>query len=196
MRDERSVRRCSDLDGAVIVHALARQALTDRSLASSTFRMRAETASSPSVGMTGRAGLAGGCRPPDSSPNRYPELPYCQHFGLRCQGKLTIVRMTFAEKYCAKTGVHPTDYEATVFRHSLRPVARFLRFSLNLNSNYFAADREFIRGVGRISRLDEFQSEAVDFAHYSERQGFCHRTLKWRVSRESLRRIVRATLKE
>jgi hypothetical protein len=53
MRDERSVRRCSDLDCVVIVHALALQSLTDRSLASSTCRMRAKTASSPSVCMTG-----------------------------------------------------------------------------------------------------------------------------------------------
>lgn len=103
--------------------------------------------------------------------------------------------MTFAEKFCAKHNVHPADFEATVLRRSLRPAARVLRPFLNLNPSYFAADREFVRGVGRISRLDEFQTEAQDFAHHPDGRGFGHRTLGLRVSRERLRRIVRDTLK-
>jgi len=104
--------------------------------------------------------------------------------------------MTFAEKYCAKNGVHPTDYETAVLRQALRPMARILRPFLNLNPNYFAADREFVRGVGRISRLDDFHGESLDFTQNPDGRGFCHRTLGWRVSRERLRRIVRETLKD
>lgn len=104
--------------------------------------------------------------------------------------------MTFAEKYCAKNGVDPADYEAVVLRQALRPTARILRLFLNLNPNYFAADRDFVRGVGRISRLDDFQAESVDFTHHPAGRGFCHRTLGWRVSRERLRRIVRETLRD
>lgn len=104
--------------------------------------------------------------------------------------------MTFAEKYCAKHGVYRADYEAVVLRKALRPTARILRVFLELNPNYFAADRDFVRGVGRISQLDEFYAESLDFAHHPGGRGFCHRTLGWRVSRERLRRIVRETLKD
>jgi hypothetical protein len=103
--------------------------------------------------------------------------------------------MTFAEKYCAKNNLHPSEFEAVVLRRSLRPAARLLRWLLNLNPNYFAADRDFVRGVGRISRFDEFQTEAQDFAHHPDGRGFCHRTLALRVSRERLSRLVRETLK-
>jgi hypothetical protein len=106
------------------------------------------------------------------------------------------MQMTFAEKYCAKNGIHPADYEAAVLRQALRPAARILRPFLNLNPNYFAADREFVRAVGRISRLDDFHAESLDFTDHPDGRGFCHRTLGWRVSRERLRRIVRETLKD
>lgn len=102
--------------------------------------------------------------------------------------------MTFAEKFCFQHGIHPSDYEAVVLRLSLRPVARLLRPILNLNPNYFAADREFVRGVGRLTRLADFQAEAQDFVYHPDVRGFLHRTLALRVSRERLRNLLRETL--
>lgn len=102
--------------------------------------------------------------------------------------------MTFAEKFCTVRNVHPSDYEKVVLRISLHPTARILRPILNLNANYFSADRDFVRCVGRIMRLGDFQSEAYDFAHHPDGRGFLHRTLQLRVSAERLQRLVRETL--
>ena len=102
--------------------------------------------------------------------------------------------MNFAEKFCAERHVPPEDFEATVLRLTLRPTARWLRPLLNLNPNYFGANREFIRGVGRISRLADFESDAQDFAHNPNGRDFLHRQLGLRVSRRRLRNLVRATL--
>ena len=86
------------------------------------------------------------------------------------------------------------EFEETVLRLTLRPIARIFRPALNLNPDYFAADREFIRGVGRISQLKNFESEADDFIHNPVGRDFLHRKLGLRVSRLLLRRLVRDTL--
>lgn len=102
--------------------------------------------------------------------------------------------MTFAEKFCRRHHIHPSDYEAVVLRLSLRPITRLLRPILNLNPSYFAADREFIRGVGRLTRLADFHAEAQDFVQHPDGRGFLHRTLTLRVSRELLHNLLRDTL--
>ncbi len=102
--------------------------------------------------------------------------------------------MTFAEKFCAQHEVHPADFEATVLKLTLRPVAGFLRPLLNLNPDYFAADRQFIRGVGRIARIEEYAGEEEDFIHDPANRHFFHRTLHLRVSRRRLRKLVSSTL--
>lgn len=102
--------------------------------------------------------------------------------------------MNFAEKFCAKRQVDPPDYEATVLRLALHRRARFLRPLLNLHPDYFAADRAFVRGVGRIARVADFESEAQDFSHDPDNRGFFHRTLRLRVSRRRLRNLVRTIL--
>jgi hypothetical protein len=102
--------------------------------------------------------------------------------------------MTFAEKFCRQHRVHPSDYEAVVLWHSLRPFTRLLRPILNLNPNYFAADREFVRGVGRLTRLEDFHTESQDFIHHPDGRSFLHRTLKLRASRERLHNLLRDTL--
>jgi hypothetical protein len=104
--------------------------------------------------------------------------------------------MTFAEKFCAQRKIPPEAFEPTVLRLALRSVARLLAPLLNLNRDYFTADREFIRCVGRISRRQEFEAEALDFALDSNGRDFWHRTLKLRVSRRRLRHLVREVLRE
>jgi len=103
---------------------------------------------------------------------------------------------TFSELFCEKQGVAEKDFERVVLRRTLHRAARILFPLLNLDRTYFTADREFIRCVGRISRLGQFDSEAQDFAMDSNNTGFLRRRLKLRVSRERLARLVRQTLRE
>ncbi len=102
--------------------------------------------------------------------------------------------MTFAEKFCVRNKLPPEAFEATVLRFSLKPHARVVHWVLRLNPNYFAADREFVRSVGRISRFEDFPSEALDFDDHPDGQGFFHRVLGLRVSKKRLRHLVHKTL--
>jgi hypothetical protein len=101
---------------------------------------------------------------------------------------------SFAEKFCAARKVHPAEFEEVVLRLTLRPMARVLRPILNLNRDYFASDRELIRDVGRITRLENFEAEAQDFSQNPYNQGLLHRGLRLRVSRRRLRGLVRETM--
>lgn len=102
--------------------------------------------------------------------------------------------MTFAEKFCAVRRIDPEKYEGAVLRLALRPLARWLLPVLALYPGYFTADLELVRGVGRIHRLRDFESEAADFAHHPENRGFFRRRLLLRVSVQRLHRLVRTTL--
>jgi hypothetical protein len=101
--------------------------------------------------------------------------------------------MTFAEKFCRLRNVQPAEFEKIVLRLSLTPAARFLRPLLSLNRNYFASDRELVRDVGRIKRIEDFAAEAADFSYKPYNRGFLHRTLRLRISRRRLRDLVRQT---
>ena len=102
--------------------------------------------------------------------------------------------MNFAEKFCAQHNLAPEKFESEVFRRALHNRARLLWPLLALIPGYFAADREFVRGVGRISRLREFEGEAIDFNHDPANRGVMRQWLRFRVSTRRLRRLVRATL--
>jgi len=103
---------------------------------------------------------------------------------------------TFAEKFCARHDVAPEKYEEVVLKRSLYPVARLLRPVLALKANYFAADREFIRGVGQLTLSGDFDSEAQDYLDHPTNRGFLRRVLKLRVSGRRLRRMVRDAFSE
>jgi len=98
---------------------------------------------------------------------------------------------TFAEKFCAKHGLPPGKYEKIVLRRSLYPAARLLRPVLVLKADYFVADHEFIRRVGRLTRLGGFEAEVQDFIYDPNNRGFLRRVFKLRVSARRLRRLVR-----
>ncbi|MFZ4779658.1 MAG: hypothetical protein ACOYM3_30220 [Terrimicrobiaceae bacterium] len=102
---------------------------------------------------------------------------------------------SFAEKFCATRKVHPAKFDEVVLRLTLRPMAGLLRPILNLDRDYFASDRELIRDVGRITRLEDFEVAAQDFSHNPYNRGLFHRVLRLRVSRRRLRALVRDTLK-
>jgi hypothetical protein len=103
---------------------------------------------------------------------------------------------TFAEKVCAKHGLCPEKYEKIVLRNSLYPAARLLRPVLVLKANYFAADHEFIRRVGRLTRLGGFEAEVQDFLYDPNNRGFLRRVFKLRASARRLRRMVRELMEQ
>ena len=72
--------------------------------------------------------------------------------------------------------------------------ARLLRPLLGLFPGYFSADREFVRGVGRITRLRDFEAEAQDFAHDPANRGILRQKLRLRTSTRRMRQLVHATL--
>jgi hypothetical protein len=104
--------------------------------------------------------------------------------------------VTFAEKFCARHGLAIEKYEAVVLQRALYPAARWLRPVLGLNTNYFAADREFIRGVGRLTRSSSFESEAEDYLYHRNNRGFLRRVFKLRVSAKRLSRLVKDAFRE
>ena len=102
--------------------------------------------------------------------------------------------MTFSEKFCAQRELAPEEFEAAVLRLSLHSPARVLRPLLALLPDYFSADRDFVRSVGRIRRRADFEAEASDFAHDPANRGVLRQRLRLRVSTRRLRRLVWATL--
>jgi len=103
---------------------------------------------------------------------------------------------TFEDQFCAAHAVAPEDYVDAVLKQSLHPLARWLRPVLVLAPGHFAADRNFIKGVGRISRLEDFDGEVRDYLIDPDNSGFLRRTLKLRVSVTRLSRIVRDVLRD
>jgi len=104
--------------------------------------------------------------------------------------------MTFAEKFCAQRELSLEDYEAAVLRQTLHAAARLLRPLLALAPEYFSADRQFVRGVARISRLRDFEPEAWDFAHDPNNRGFLRQGLRLRISTRKMRRLVWTTMRD
>lgn len=90
---------------------------------------------------------------------------------------------SFAETFCAQYGIPPERYAATVLRLTLYPHARWLAGADRL----LALDREFIAGVGRLTRWSAFPSEADRFQGRLENQRFLRRSLRLRVSVNRMR---------
>jgi hypothetical protein len=110
------------------------------------------------------------------------------------EGKMSTA--TFAEKFCAKHNLPLEKHEEIVLQRALYPAARLLRPVLGLKANYFAADHDFIRRVGRLTRLNGFEAEVQDFLYDPENRGFLRRVFKLRVSARRLRRVVRDLLSQ
>lgn len=101
----------------------------------------------------------------------------------------------FAERFCADEGITPDRWQAVVLRHALYPHARLLRPIVALfDPEFFAADRDFLNGVGRLNRRSDFALEADEFAHHPANRGFARRALRLRVRR--LHQLVVRTLPE
>lgn len=104
--------------------------------------------------------------------------------------------MNFEERFCAKFNVRPVDFEKAVMRRTLSPLARWLRPILNLNPEYFAPDREFIRSVGQIRSIARFRGEAQDFTDHPDNRKMMRRAFRLRISRRRMRALVAEVMRE
>ena len=101
----------------------------------------------------------------------------------------------FAEKCCAHFGVPRERYVAVLLEHTLYPHARWLRPMLLIFApDFFAADRDFLFGVGQLWRRRDFQVEVQDFHHHPANRGFLRQGLRLRISVGRVQELVNATL--
>lgn len=89
---------------------------------------------------------------------------------------------TFAEKFCARYGISLADYEQEMLRRSLYPTGKLVRMLVSGDANYFLPDRDFIRGVGKLTRVQGFGAEVWAFTMNPENSRFLRLRLKMRVS--------------
>lgn len=102
---------------------------------------------------------------------------------------------TFAELFCEQHHVALGDFERTVVQSTLHPQAKFLRHLLQLApGEYFAADFEFVRNVGHLTRMSDFAWEVSDFHAHPANRRTLRRRLKVRLSIKRLRNLVARTL--
>jgi len=98
---------------------------------------------------------------------------------------------TFAEIYCEQTGLPPAKFGRVLLWRGLYPQARLLKPLLHLlGRDYFAADRDFVYGVGQLRRISDFASEAAEFHSHPANHSLLRRRLRLRVSARRLRRLV------
>lgn len=101
---------------------------------------------------------------------------------------------SIAERYCS----HHDLAEAAFARHALfRSLPLHARLAyplLRLVPDFFAADLEFIRTVGRANNLREFAIDVADFRQHPHNAHALRRLLRLRVSSRKLRRQLTAAL--
>lgn len=102
---------------------------------------------------------------------------------------------TFAEHYCAKHAISPDAFDLKVMRRCLYLHARLLEPVLRFGyRDHFAADLDFVRAVGRLTRVRDFSMDAADFSSNPANRGFLRLTLRMRVSSSRLQALVRETM--
>jgi hypothetical protein len=102
---------------------------------------------------------------------------------------------TFEEKFCAEYGVARERYEDAVFWRCLhRPAWVFAAVLRMVSSEYFAADYDLIRGVGRLRTAERLGDELDNFYSHLGNHGFFRRRLRMRISVRRLITIVHVLL--
>jgi len=109
--------------------------------------------------------------------------------------RLMVSRSNFAVQFCQKRNLAPERFVERVLAEALYPHAHILYVILvRMHPDFGAADLDFINGVGRLWRLEDFWAEAEDFGHHPRNFGFLRRRLRIRVSARRLRRLMKKTL--
>src|SRR5262245_13016143 len=71
--------------------------------------------------------------------------------------------VTFAEKFCAAHQLPAAEYQKQMLRRSLYSLGKLAWRLLGSDSGFFAADREFIEAVGKLTSLHGFEAEMWSF---------------------------------
>jgi len=101
------------------------------------------------------------------------------------------VAESFQDSFCGHFQVPPERYTQEILRRTLTPAARWLSpFLLLADRDYFSADRDFVHGVGALTRQGDFHAEAQDFRYHPGNRRFLRRALRLRVSAYRLRCVV------
>jgi len=97
--------------------------------------------------------------------------------------------VTFAELYCQRHGIAPDRYVACMFWRCLHRRTWLCVPILKLFSrDYFSADYDLIRDVGRLTRADGLTEDLADFHTHPRNVGFARHRLRLRVS---VRRVTK-----
>lgn len=116
---------------------------------------------------------------------------YYLAFPARQAASATQLMPTFAELFCERYRVHPDRFNRAVFWRCLHRrawlVAPFLRV---LSPNYFAADYDLIRDIGRLTRAGALGDDLADFYSHPRNIGFARRRLKFRLSIRRVTKLV------
>ena len=98
---------------------------------------------------------------------------------------------TFSELFCERYRVHPDRFANAVFWRCLHrrawPLAPFIRL---LTPDYFIADYDLIRDMGRLTRASGLNDDLADFYSHPRNVGFLRRRLKVRLSVRLVTKLV------
>jgi len=96
---------------------------------------------------------------------------------------------TFAELYCQQHGIPPQRYVVSMFWRCLhRRTWLCVPFLKLISPDYFSADHDLIRDVGRLTRADGLTEDLADFHTHPSNFGFARHRLRLRVS---VRRVTK-----
>jgi|ERR1019366_9483555 hypothetical protein len=102
---------------------------------------------------------------------------------------------SFQELFCEQQRCNDGQFVRKVFWRSLYPHAwPFVPLLGGFGSDYFAADRELIACVGRVTTVSQLQTEIVDFFLDANNRGWFRQRIRVRVSTTRLKRLARRYL--
>ena len=104
---------------------------------------------------------------------------------------MTLPPRTFGEIFCERYHLPPESYIPEMLQRTLYPRARMVAPVIRLFvPGFFDEDRDFIRGVGLIRRMEALGDEVTEFHLHPRNRGFLRRALKIRVSCQRVSRVV------
>jgi hypothetical protein len=97
---------------------------------------------------------------------------------------------SFQARFCRHFQVPPERFVSELLKRALYPRARWLRPLIwLLDRGHFAADEQFVAGVGRLTQRRDFYSELKDFHVHPENERFLRSQLRLRISANRMSRI-------
>lgn len=102
---------------------------------------------------------------------------------------------TLAEIFCERYHVAPEEFSSEMLKRCFYPQARLLAPVIGrMSREYFAPDRELVRGIGLLQSATGLHDELVDHYGHPRNRGFCRRQLRVRISVRRVSHWVHALL--